>query len=106
VRVTPPYSIDRPRDFDHSAPASDKVRIWTDGEMHANLRRRRDEIEHLIFNPFKSPPPAHDKRVVRSKHSDHIDSFRLKLLILLDIRRQMLCVACRLTERYERDNQL
>lgn len=48
---------------------------------------------YLILNPKRPSPSAHDKRIVCSNDSDDIDTLGLKLVVLCDVRRDMVRVA-------------
>lgn len=62
-------------------------------------------MKNLIFDSFESAPPAHDKWVVCSQDSNHIDSLGFELAILLDVRRQVVCVAGGLSENKDDQSQ-
>lgn len=48
---------------------------------------------YLILNPKRPPPSAHDKGIICSNDNDDIDALSLKLVILCNVRRDMVRVA-------------
>lgn len=48
---------------------------------------------HLVLEADGARPAAHDKRVVRSDDRDDVDALRLELVVLLEVRREVVHVA-------------
>jgi hypothetical protein len=55
---------------------------------------------YFVLHPFESSPSAQNEGIVGSDKCDHINTFCLELVVLLEIWRQVLGVASRL--RYPR----
>lgn len=64
--------------------------------MAIRINCTRDRCSCLVLEALDTSPTTHDERVVGSNDCNDIDAFRLELIIVLEIRREMVHMASRL----------
>ena len=70
--------------------------LHTSTNIHQPVRARSigsGSATHLVLEPGRARPAAHDERVVRGDDRDDVDALRLEGVVLLEVRREVVHVA-------------